>query len=231
MSHEWKIGDWCECDGRRCIVTNVLIRNGEQWIYGSGVSPCDFSFETMMVQRVKYLPECTGWDWEPPKPIEPPEGYRLLGNDEMVLDGDVYLHLGEWKLSEAAGGNLVCSMINKLKHEPIEAYARKIEPQCETTEAVATSAAKSDIVGTGLVLIPWYSILAIGKIFIEGLRYGRDNWKKGVGDKAYQEERLEHAMLHLLKWKEGDRTEAHLEKVAWFCVTQLELERLEQEKH
>lgn len=55
----------------------------------------------------------------------------------------------------------------------------------------------------------------------------RDN---GVGDKAYQEERLEHAMLHLLKWKEGDRSEAHLAKVAWFCVTQLELERLEEEK-
>ena len=83
---------------------------------------------------------------------------------------------------------------------------------------------------TGLVLIPWYSILAIGRIFVEGLRYGRDNWKNGVGDEAYQEERLEHAMLHLLKWKEGDRTEAHLAKVAWFCVTQLELERLEQEK-
>ena len=95
-------------------------------------------------------------------------------------------------------------------------------------KAVVTPAAKSDIVGTGLVMIPWYSILAIGRVFIEGLRYGRDNWKNGVGDKAYQEERLEHAMLHLLKWKE---TEAHLAKVAWFCVTQLELERLEQDGH
>ena len=94
----------------------------------------------------------------------------------------------------------------------------------------AAERAKSDVVGTGLVLIPWYSILAIGKIFIEGLRYGRDNWKKGVKDPQYQEERLEHAMLHLLKWKEGDRSEAHLAKVAWFCVTQLELERLECEK-
>ena len=89
--------------------------------------------------------------------------------------------------------------------------------------------AGTDKVGTGLTLIPWYSILAIGSIFIEGLRYGRDNWKKGVNDKEYQEERLEHAMLHLLKWKEGDRTESHLAKVAWFCVTQLELERIENE--
>lgn len=91
----------------------------------------------------------------------------------------------------------------------------------------AEQRAKSDVVGTGLVLIPWYSILELGKIFIEGLRYGRDNWKKGIGDKDYQEERLEHAMLHLLKWKEDDRSEAHLAKVMWFCATQLELERLE----
>jgi len=87
--------------------------------------------------------------------------------------------------------------------------------------------ANSDKVGTGLLMIPFYSILAIGKIFVEGLRYGKDNWKKGVNDIEYQEERLEHAMLHLIKWKEGDRSEAHLAKVAWFCVTQLELERLQ----
>ena len=90
-----------------------------------------------------------------------------------------------------------------------------------------TEKAATDKVGTGLVLIPLYSLLALGKIFIEGLRYGRDNWKKGVNDKEYQEERLEHALLHLIKYKEGNRSEAHLAKVAWFCFTQLELERLE----
>ena len=92
-----------------------------------------------------------------------------------------------------------------------------------------TIKAKSDKVGTGLILIPLYSLLALGKIFIEGLRYGRDNWKKGIHDPSYQEERLEHALLHLIKYKEGDRTEAHLAKVSWFCFTQLELERLEYE--
>lgn len=90
--------------------------------------------------------------------------------------------------------------------------------------------AKTDKVGSGLVLVPFYSILKLGSIFIEGLRYGRDNWKKGVNDKEYQEERLEHAFLHLIKWKEGDRSEEHLAKVMWFCATQLELERLENEQ-
>jgi hypothetical protein len=87
--------------------------------------------------------------------------------------------------------------------------------------------AKTDKVGTGLTMVPMYSVLEIGKIFVEGLRYGKDNWKKGVNDPDFQEERLEHALLHLMKWKEGDRSEAHLAKVAWFCVVQLELERLE----
>jgi len=91
-----------------------------------------------------------------------------------------------------------------------------------------TEKAKTDKVSTGMALIPWHSILAIGKIFVEGLRYGKNNWKKGMGDKDYQEERLEHALTHFALWKEGDRSEAHLAKVAWFCVTQLELERLEQ---
>ena len=105
----------------------------------------------------------------------------------------------------------------------------KMEEPMNTIQAgvAQVSKAASDKVGTGLLLIPLYSLLAIGKIFIEGLRYGKDNWKKGVRDKEYQEERLEHALLHLIKYKEGDRTESHLAKIAWFCFTQIELERLE----
>jgi hypothetical protein len=111
-------------------------------------------------------------------------------------------------------------------HYTAEGYDLEEEYQTTRTTTLPEKAA-TDKVGTGLILIPFYSILRIGGIFIEGLRYGKDNWKKGVNDKEYQEERLEHAMLHLIKWKEGDRTEDHLAKVAWFCVTQLELERLE----
>lgn len=102
-----------------------------------------------------------------------------------------------------------------------------IEPLLASKLLPLPEKAATDKVGTGLVMIPWYSILRIGAIFVEGLRYGRDNWKRGVHDKEYQEERLEHAMLHLIKWKEGDRSEDHLAKVAWFCVTQMELGRLE----
>lgn len=112
---------------------------------------------------------------------------------------------------------------------PTNAPKKKQQVAKQLEVNIVTEKAATDKVGTGLVLIPFYSLLALGKIFIEGLRYGRDNWKKGVHDKIYQEERLEHAILHLIKWKEGDRSEAHLSKVAWFCFTQLEIERLEQQ--
>ena len=84
----------------------------------------------------------------------------------------------------------------------------------------------------GIDMIPVYSLYRIGEIFDEGIAsgYPKENWKKGVGDKAYQIARAKHAAKHLWKWLNGDRAEAHLAKVAWFCVTQLELERLEREK-
>ena len=83
----------------------------------------------------------------------------------------------------------------------------------------------------GIDMIPVYSLYRIGEIFDEGIAsgYPKENWKKGVGDKAYQTARAKHAAKHLWKWLNGDRSEAHLAKVAWFCVTQLELERLERE--
>ena len=109
-------------------------------------------------------------------------------------------------------------------------YSRRLKPSEEELPTPSQEKAGTDKVGTGLVLIPFYSLLRLGGIFVEGLRYGRDNWKKGVNDKEYQEERLEHALLHLIKWKEGDRTEDHLAKVSWFCFTQMELERLENER-
>lgn len=87
--------------------------------------------------------------------------------------------------------------------------------------------AKSDKLETGLSMVPYHSVMRLGKIFVEGLRYGRDNWKQGVNDEEYQRERLEHALRHLMLWTNGDRTEDHLAKVMWFCATQLELERLE----
>lgn len=37
---------------------------------------------------VTNLPDCTSWDWQPPQPIDPGEGWRLLENDELKQVGD-----------------------------------------------------------------------------------------------------------------------------------------------
>ena len=143
-----------------------------------------------------------------------------LTKDKNVFAGKIAGFVYTWY---ADGQNTKSSMDN-LDHEYKPMPSLLPLPPPEKEEKAGT-----DKSSTGLVLIPFHSILRLGAIFIEGLRYGRDNWKKGVNDKEYQEERLEHAMVHLIKWKEGDRTEDHLAKVMWFCTTQLELERLENE--
>jgi hypothetical protein len=63
MEHEWKIGDWCQPNGSddRYLVYLVkanligLIDGEGNTRYGSGHS-------------YTHLPDCTGWDWQPPKP-------------------------------------------------------------------------------------------------------------------------------------------------------------------
>jgi hypothetical protein len=43
------------------------------------------------------------------------------------------------------------------------------------------------------------------------VKYGDNNWKKGMPDEAI----YSHAMEHLMKWNAGDRSENHLGKVVW----------------
>ncbi len=80
--------------------------------------------------------------------------------------------------------------------------------------------AKTEVLGTRLVDIPFDGLEAVGRIFAEGaVKYGVGNWRKGAGDAAYTEERTNHAIRHLMLWANGDRGEEHLAKVAWFCLT------------
>ena len=96
--------------------------------------------------------------------------------------------------------------------------------------------AKTDKETFDLTQIPFDFERRLGMIFREGeLKYGRENWRKGIADKTFQLERANHALKHLkiyihrLEFGEylGERGEDDLAKVAWFCATQAELERLE----
>ena len=72
----------------------------------------------------------------------------------------------------------------------------------------------------GVEQVPFEGMEAIGSIFSEGeTKYGRDNWKNQPDNIEYNRERTRHAIRHLMLWANGDRSEPHLAKVAWFCVT------------
>lgn len=98
------------------------------------------------------------------------------------------------------------------------------------------NAVKTDVEPFDLTQIPFEAERRLGIIFREGeLKYGKDNWRNGVNNKAYQLERANHALKHLklylhqLQFGEhlGEACEDDLAKVMWFCATQAEIERLE----
>jgi hypothetical protein len=65
-------------------------------------------------------------------------------------------------------------------------------------------------------LIPVHCLRRLGQIYSEGaVRYKPYNWTKGMPfSDVYN-----HAMEHLAKWREGDRSEDQLAKVAWGIFT------------
>lgn len=119
-----------------------------------------------------------------------------------------------------------------------DTYTRILQKQAMTINNGPPAGAKTDREPFDLVQIPLEAERRLGAIFKEGeQKYGRGNWRSGVGDKGYQLERANHAIKHLkiyLHWLEfgeylGDPGEEGMDlaKVMWFCSTQMELERLE----
>lgn len=105
---------------------------------------------------------------------------------------------------------------------------------------VKCMAVKTDIENFDLTQIPLEAEKRIGRIFREGeTKYDRNNWRKGIHNKAYQLERANHALkhlkiyIHMLEFDEyigevkNGVPEDDLAKVGWFVVTACELERLE----
>lgn len=91
--------------------------------------------------------------------------------------------------------------------------------------------ANTEKLGTGFSQIPFPGLEALARVFEEGeLKYGRHNWRSGAFDRAYQLERLNHAIKHLYQFAHGFEygvpDPLDLAKVAWFCFTQIELMKL-----
>lgn len=119
-----------------------------------------------------------------------------------------------------------------MAHKLVDKYCRKCVrsnkyaesvtccPVCSTPFNQADGSPTTETLSPGIDQIPFEGLEAIGAIFAEGeTKYGRDNWKQQPSNKAYNQERTRHAIRHLMLWANGDRSENHLAKVAWFCVT------------
>lgn len=123
MKQRWQIGYWCELfrSGTRYLVYRV----DDTFAYGVNLHGGLTQFSHGSGDAI-HLPDCTGWDWKRPgELIEPPAGYRLITEGEVV-DGDRYLSPdGVWYLSTAYGESVEALIRAKLAI----VYARKIEPQ------------------------------------------------------------------------------------------------------
>lgn len=89
----------------------------------------------------------------------------------------------------------------------------------------------SKIVGTVWRLMPWKGIRAVMRLVKEGVEVYKDKaansaYMAPFSDPAWVKERLEHCTDHLVKHLEGDRTEDHIAKVAWFCLHYKEAQEL-----
>lgn len=93
--------------------------------------------------------------------------------------------------------------------------------------------AASEKLGLAYHLIPPDSLRRLSRIFLEGMEkypgkaVNVGNMGPVLGNKAWQVERFNHAVDHLLKWGQGDTSEDHLAKVMWFCSVMIEVGRLE----
>ncbi len=92
------------------------------------------------------------------------------------------------------------------------------------------SKALTEIEHFSLTEIPAESLFRLGRIFTEGHRYGKHNWRQG--DTKFLIERANHAFKHFLLWihqlETGEKlsNEDDIAKVMWFCAIAMELERV-----
>lgn len=138
-----------------------------------------------------------------------------------------FLDLVNYKRSKEKQQAMNPTLFNKYMenhpNDPTKAPATKpatAESIWEGPANPAPEVPKSEILAPGVDQVPFEGIEAIGAIFAEGeIKYGRGNWKKQPDNDEYNRERCRHAIRHLMLWANGDRSENHIAKVAWFCVT------------
>lgn len=124
-------GEICYCIGN----SKAMSDQSDHWFVETETAYCetfhtDGSFLGNTENKrdlIEHLPDCTGFDWEPPKPIEPPEGWRLLTDDDEITVDDLWLDTDrKWRNFTFMSSDICGSKWNQDRHPFM---ARKIEPK------------------------------------------------------------------------------------------------------
>ena len=87
---------------------------------------------------------------------------------------------------------------------------------------------KTRKVGVEYRLVPMEGLRRIAARYTLGLHYGENNWKKGLRDKEFLDERKNHMIEHLFKYlEEGNGSDDNLAAVVWGCFTLMEAEKVQ----
>ena len=87
-----------------------------------------------------------------------------------------------------------------------------------TDGAVFTSGARSNEQKPRYDLIPIEAQRREAIRMAEGAEnHGENNYRQGIGDRAFILDRINHAIEHLLKYADGDRTDDHLAAARCNC--------------
>lgn len=137
MSREWKIGDWLEWAAGRYLVIDVYRTAGSLRVDLINKNK-DVAHRMPVGAQFVHLQDCTGWDWQPPKPIEPPPGYRLLVNgdivhfDDLACANEIWGQVHHLSVGRIYESDKFFDMARKIepKYRPF-ANAAEFEPHCD----------------------------------------------------------------------------------------------------
>lgn len=88
--------------------------------------------------------------------------------------------------------------------------------QPKVAETIPNGAVREVTTKPAYSCIPPMPLRRLASVYLEGkIRYGANNWQKGMPYSVI----IDHFMEHWIKWLEGDTSEDHLPKIAWAMFT------------
>lgn len=107
-------------------------------------------------------------------------------------------------------------------YEMLEPHQPNDIPVDAPAPTIEVDRPRTDLLGLAYRCIPTQALRRIAKVFQEGIRYGEDSWRNG--NTEWAKERFDHKCEHENKWREGDDSEDHHAKCAWYHIVMMILD-------